>query len=231
MGRQRAFSPNWEECAIERIFKNILRVSKCGGDHRCRRCGDTELCANHNDCRSAKCLDGICHGDVVVSDITNVSACVQTASNTPAVDPEPEPGYEDPGAALSQKDAYRGATDCKAINLDALLLSGFLCHPCLPNPCENGAPCENIDGFGFHCDCARISAFGDVCQFAMLTPSPTLPVSLAPTQNTSTRTPSRAAPFIQPMVQEIGSRSSAKKRIPNALWGWMLTCLVAHSTW
>jgi hypothetical protein len=34
-------------------------------------------------------------------------------------------------------------TDC---DNDMLLMSGYLCHPCLPNPCHNAQPCVNMIG-------------------------------------------------------------------------------------
>merc|ERR1711990_546705 len=27
-------------------------------------------------------------------------------------------------------------TDCQNVNGDAILMAGFLCHPCIPNPCK-----------------------------------------------------------------------------------------------
>merc|ERR1719253_1448829 len=40
--------------------------------------------------------------------------------------------------------------DCAAVNGDALLMAGYLCHPCLSNMCGLQA-CWNIPGRGFYC--------------------------------------------------------------------------------
>jgi hypothetical protein len=49
--------------------------------------------------------------------------------------------------------AYGTSADCLACNdkcnNDMLLMTGYLCHACLPNPCQNGAPCANIIGKGY----------------------------------------------------------------------------------
>ena len=33
-----------------------------------------------------------------------------------------------------------------ACDNDMLLMSGYLCHPCLPNPCRHAQPCVNMIG-------------------------------------------------------------------------------------
>ena len=38
------------------------------------------------------------------------------------------------------------AEDCGLVNFDVLLMEGFICHVCLPNPCTNEAPCVHHDG-------------------------------------------------------------------------------------
>merc|ERR1719235_2539845 len=45
----------------------------------------------------------------------------------------------------------RDRTDCWAVNNDALLMSGYLCHPCLPNICDEGDICENVPFEGARC--------------------------------------------------------------------------------
>jgi len=52
--------------------------------------------------------------------------------------------------------------DCAAVNGDALLMAGYLCHPCLPNMCGLQA-CENIPGRGFSCGEDNSAATVDVC--------------------------------------------------------------------
>jgi len=44
--------------------------------------------------------------------------------------------------------------DCKDMNLDLLVMAGYFCHPCLPNPCMNNAPCtQGKPRIGFTCTC------------------------------------------------------------------------------
>jgi hypothetical protein len=54
---------------------------------------------------------------------------------------------EPPGNALLCPDR----TDCEDVNNDALLMSGYLCHPCLPNICGDGEACYNIPYEGVTC--------------------------------------------------------------------------------
>jgi hypothetical protein len=49
--------------------------------------------------------------------------------------------------------------DCAAVNGDALLMAGYLCHPCLPNMCGLQA-CENIPGQGFACQDTSVTDDG-----------------------------------------------------------------------
>merc|ERR1712185_651727 len=71
-------------------------------------------------------------------------------------------------------------------NRDALLLSSYLCHPCLPNPCDNGGACTNLPK-GYTCDCSRIDFMGHQCQTPRRTEMPTsapvetMPPTSAPT--------------------------------------------------
>jgi len=41
-----------------------------------------------------------------------------------------------------------------AFNYDMLLMTGFRCHRCLPEPCMNGGSCENLWRQGYQCTCA-----------------------------------------------------------------------------
>ena len=44
--------------------------------------------------------------------------------------------------------------DCKNMNLDLLVMAGYFCHPCLPNPCMNSGVCTNTaPRIGFTCKC------------------------------------------------------------------------------
>jgi hypothetical protein len=38
--------------------------------------------------------------------------------------------------------------DCNEVNGDAILMAGYLCHPCIPNPCQ-GSPC--LDAMAYQC--------------------------------------------------------------------------------
>jgi len=48
------------------------------------------------------------------------------------------------------------------MNNDALLMEGYLCHVCLPEPCSNGGVCAHIS-WGFTCDCNGTGFGGDTC--------------------------------------------------------------------
>ena len=54
---------------------------------------------------------------------------------------------------------------------DMLLMAGWLCHVCLPQPCENDGVCTNIQGKGYSCACAE-GFTGDRCQSIASPPSP-----------------------------------------------------------
>ena len=53
---------------------------------------------------------------------------------------------------------------------DMLLMSGWLCHKCLPQPCENDGVCTNVQGKGYSCACTD-GFTGDRCQ-SVASPSP-----------------------------------------------------------
>jgi len=54
--------------------------------------------------------------------------------------------------------------DCINMNLDLLVMAGFFCHPCLPNPCMNSAQCINAaPRQGFTCSCLEGFA-GESCE-------------------------------------------------------------------
>ena len=69
--------------------------------------------------------------------------------------------------------AYGASDACAACagecDNDMLLMSGFLCHKCLPDNCAGGVydtsagTCENIIGRGYSCACEE-GAYGDHCQ-------------------------------------------------------------------
>ena len=158
------------------INENILKYSKnykenfgCGNESYL--CNDNEECKFNYDCKSNNCKNNFCQGNNIETNISNknISQCVKIAPNTPVVRPEPvdyipEPGYEDPKSAVENREVMEIEEDCSTINLDALLLSGFLCHKCLPNPCKNGAKCINIVNRGFQCDCSKLDTKGDLCE-------------------------------------------------------------------
>lgn len=49
------------------------------------------------------------------------------------------------------------------MNNDALLMEGYLCHVCLPEPCANGGVCSHVP-WGFTCDCSGTGFGGDTCE-------------------------------------------------------------------
>merc|ERR1712224_57920 len=83
--------------------------------------------------------------------------------------------------AAEQTDLYADykKDDCDTLNFDALLLSGYLCHVCLPNPCDNGGKCMNVPNLGYRCDCSKIAFSGDQCQNPDKTLAPTTPFGSA----------------------------------------------------
>lgn len=58
-----------------------------------------------------------------------------------------DPGQEVEGLDMT---ACPDRLDCDEVNGDALLMAGYLCHPCLPNMCFS-SDCENLPGVGFTC--------------------------------------------------------------------------------
>merc|ERR1719453_1854270 len=42
---------------------------------------------------------------------------------------------------MSRLEVFKCAdrTDCASVNGDAILMAGYLCHPCIPNPCKDKA--------------------------------------------------------------------------------------------
>merc|ERR1711865_573555 len=49
------------------------------------------------------------------------------------------------------------AAQCELVDFDILLMEGFICHVCLPEPCKNGGQCAHHPGVytsgGFSCEC------------------------------------------------------------------------------
>ena len=73
------------------------------------------------------------------------------------------------GPAYGASDACAACSD--ACDNDMLLMSGFLCHPCLPDNCRAGVvfpnqagTCVNDIGRGYACECDE-GRRGDHCQF------------------------------------------------------------------
>jgi hypothetical protein len=59
-----------------------------------------------------------------------------------------------PGARVNRSEALLcpDRTDCENVNNDALLMSGYLCHPCLPSICDADEICINIPYEGVRCE-------------------------------------------------------------------------------
>jgi len=177
--------------------------NKCG-DEFCARCKIGAACDAHKDCASGLCSEGKCkeHADTMTD-----SKCVKKGALTPVIKPEPEPGdddyvapvagYADPDAAVEQTDLYADykKDDCGTLNFDALLLSGYLCHVCLPNPCDNGGKCMNVPNLGYSCDCSKIAFSGDQCQNPDKTLAPTTKPSAALPTPTEGAQPVTLAPL------------------------------------
>jgi len=73
------------------------------------------------------------------------------------------------------------AAQCELVNFDILLMEGFICHVCLPEPCKNGGQCVHHPGVytsgGFSCECPA-GWTGDTCQFPMQVSSVVAQVTL-----------------------------------------------------
>jgi len=99
---------------------------------------------------------------------TTAQTCSRTAVRSQELPPviDHDAGYMNMDAIT---DAYVGQP-CDEVNLDAILLAGYFCHRCLPNPrCMNGGKCNNLRYTGFKCDCntdpnSPFFYYGDVCQ-------------------------------------------------------------------
>jgi hypothetical protein len=66
----------------------------------------------------------------------------------------------DPGAPVSRSEALLcpDRTDCENVNNDALLMSGYLCHPCLPSICDIDEICVNIPYEGMRCELPSLTS-------------------------------------------------------------------------
>jgi hypothetical protein len=64
------------------------------------------------------------------------------------------------GAPVNRSDALLcpDRTDCADVNNDALLMSGYLCHPCLPNICDEDEVCVNLPYEGVKCTSTTLTA-------------------------------------------------------------------------
>jgi len=84
-------------------------------------------------------------------------------------------GVSSSGVAWAAKDENAvpcpDRIDCIHMNLDLLVMAGFFCHPCLPNPCMNSAQCTNAaPRQGFTCSC-REGFSGEWCEVDLRSPS------------------------------------------------------------
>jgi hypothetical protein len=176
---------------------------QCGGES-CARCPVDAACSASKDCATGLCQEGRC----VQNEATMTDAkCVKRGELTPVIKPEPEPGdedyvapvagYADPDQAVELKDQYADfkEDDCKTLNFDALLLSGYLCHVCLPNPCDNGAKCSNVPNLGYQCDCSKIPFSGDQCHIPDVPPTAAPVVTAAPIPDVVTPSETTDAPL------------------------------------
>jgi sugar lactone lactonase YvrE len=90
---------------------------------------------------------------------------------------------------------------CDLVNFDILLMEGYICHICLPDPCRNGGRCVHHSGTytmgGFSCNCAGTQHHGDICQFS----SPLS--SLGPAVQPQPRPQPVQQPIPQPVQQPV----------------------------
>lgn len=65
---------------------------------------------------------------------------------------EPGEDVEETGN-LTTVDVFRcpDRTDCESVNGDAILMAGYLCHPCIPNPCKSQALAHCVDLYSHNC--------------------------------------------------------------------------------
>ena len=106
---------------------------------------------NNTLCREHECrADGL-----------NTSTCVGTLHCRVGENPRPA----DTGVPWGDADAVEcpDRLDCTSMNVDLLLMAGFFCHPCLPNPClESGVCKQGAPRIGYTCTC-REGFGGDTC--------------------------------------------------------------------
>lgn len=81
---------------------------------------------------------------------------------------EHDPGYMNIAipydyAGNSSVPCHDPTTGRSNFNLDALLMAGWTCHRCLPEPCRNGGVCSGVQEHGFSCTCPA-GYDGDLCQ-------------------------------------------------------------------
>ena len=72
-------------------------------------------------------------------------------------------------------------SECGLVNFDVLLMEGFICHVCLPEPCKHGGRCVHHAGTytlgGFSCQCP-LGFSGDICHIKTLPPVSTVSATL-----------------------------------------------------
>merc|ERR1711998_411406 len=85
-----------------------------------------------------------------------------------------------------------GYGDLNTFNNDMLLMTGYLCHKCLPEVCLNGGKCTNLWSKGFTCECPAVFG-GTLCErdLSATTTAPAPATTTAPRDQGST-------PIIQP---------------------------------
>ena len=76
------------------------------------------------------------------------------------------------GGDITQGAAMAGMPTSGRINNDALLMEGYMCHVCLPTPCQNGGVCGHPHAWAFTCNCTGTGHYGDICQLAAVQPGP-----------------------------------------------------------
>lgn len=114
---------------------------------------------------------------------------------------QPGDDVEKKGKSFSEVLKCPDRTDCSSVNGDAILMAGYLCHPCIPNPCAYKAQtCLDLLPYrcksGFQCVNGQADLANAQKQFFCTSPtSPVHPSSKPSVIADETNTPSLLSPF------------------------------------
>ena len=113
-----------------------------------------------------------------------------------------------------------GYGDLNTFNNDMLLMTGYLCHKCLPEVCMNGGKCSNIWSVGFTCTCPDGFA-GTLCEIDVkkreeLVTAPTTTTLPTPT---TTQAPTTDAPSTASTTSGSSPSTTTPKETPSTTGG------------